>query len=279
MKFSLILNHNVFAKLRRPHRFRSSRTIERPANQHTNSIYNMTNTALQFENIVKRYDKKKTVLQGLNLQIAKGEFFGLVGMNGAGKTTLIKCLLDFCAADEGTIEIFGVNHRLTHARAPLAFLPERFMPPYYLTGMDFLKYMLKLQGRSYDSVEAEALLRGLDLEIAALSRPVRAYSKGMTQKLGLAACFLAHKDLYVLDEPMSGLDPKARALLKARLQDLRSRDCTLFFSSHALADVEEICDRMAILHDGQLRFVGSPGECRRRYESDTLEQAYMRCIA
>ena len=108
--------------------------------------------------------------------------------------------------------------------------------------------------------------------------PVRSYSKGMTQKLGLAACFLARKDLYVLDEPMSGLDPKARALLKARLQDLRARGCTLFFSSHALADVEEICDRMASLHDGHLRFVGSPAECRRRYEADSLEQAYMRCI-
>lgn len=239
----------------------------------------MTNTALQFVNLVKRYDKKKTVLQGLNLRIAKGEFFGLVGMNGAGKTTLIKCLLDFCAADEGTIEIFGVSNRLTQARAPLAFLPERFMPPYYLTGMDFLKYMLKLQALPYDGVEVATLLQGLDLDPSALTRPVRSYSKGMTQKLGLAACFLAHKDLYVLDEPMSGLDPKARALLKARIHELRSRGCTLFFSSHALADVEEICDRMAILHDGQLRFVGSPAECRQHYEADTLEQAYMRCIA
>ena len=239
----------------------------------------MTNTALRFENLVKCYDKKKTVLRGLSLHIAKGEFFGLVGMNGAGKTTLIKCLLDFCAADSGTIEIFGISNRLTQARAPLAFLPERFMPPYYLTGMDFLKYMLKLQAMPYDGAEIEALLQGLDLEAAALTRPVRSYSKGMTQKLGLAACFLARKDLYVLDEPMSGLDPKARALLKARLQDLRTRGCTLFFSSHALADVEEICDRMAVLHEGQLRFVGSPDECRRCYEADTLEQAYTRCIA
>ncbi|MES2935787.1 MAG: AAA family ATPase [Pseudomonadota bacterium] len=112
-----------------------------------------------------------------------------------------------------------------------------------------------------------------------MKKPVRSYSKGMTQKLGLAACFLARKDLYVLDEPMSGLDPKARALLKAQLQQLRSRSGTLFFSSHALADVDEICDRMAILHDGQLRFVGSPAECRTRYQAATLEQAYMKCIS
>jgi ABC-2 type transport system ATP-binding protein len=238
----------------------------------------MTTPALRFQHIVKCYDKK-SVLNGIHLDIAKGEFFGLVGMNGAGKTTLIKCLLDFCAVDEGAIEIFGVGHQLTEARKPMAFLPERFMPPYYLTGRDFLKYMLKLQAIPYSQSAAEQVLQTLDLDSAALTRPVRLYSKGMTQKLGLAACFLAQKDLYVLDEPMSGLDPKARALLKARLHELRTGGCTLFFSSHALADVEEICDRMAILHDGQLRFVGSPAACREKYDAATLEQAFMRCIS
>lgn len=239
---------------------------------------NMTTTALRFNNIVKRYEKK-LVLQGINLEIAKGEFFGLVGMNGAGKTTLIKCLLDFCAADEGDVEIFGVNHRLTDARKPLAFLPERLIPPYYLTGSDFLKYTLKLQGLPYNAAEVDHTLQALDLDASALKRPVRSYSKGMTQKLGLAACFLANKELYVLDEPMSGLDPKARALLKAHLLKLRTSGRTLFFSSHALADVEEICDRMAILHNGQLGFIGSPAECKERFESSTLEQAFMKCIA
>lgn len=238
----------------------------------------MTAYALQFENIVKRYEKK-VVLKGIDLNIVRGEFFGLVGMNGAGKTTLIKCLLDFCAADAGSIKIFGNSNRLPQSRAPLTFLPERFMPPYYLTGADFLKYTLKLQSLPYQAATAEAMLQALDLDVSALVKPVRSYSKGMTQKLGLASCFLAAKDLYILDEPMSGLDPKARSLLKAGLQKLRSRDCTLFFSSHALADVEEICDRMAILHEGQLRFVGSPAECKQKFESTTLEQAYMKCIS
>lgn len=238
----------------------------------------MTSTALRFNNIVKRYEKKP-VLQGINLDIAQGEFFGLVGMNGAGKTTLIKCLLDFCAADEGDVEIFGVNHRLTQARQPLAFLPERLIPPYYLTGRDFLKYTLKLQGLCYDPAEVDTTLQALDLDGSALKRPVRSYSKGMTQKLGLAACFLAKKELYVLDEPMSGLDPKARALLKTQLLKLRTTGRTLFFSSHALADVEEICDRMAILHNGRLGFIGSPAECKQRFDASTLEQAFMKCIA
>lgn len=237
----------------------------------------MTACALRFDNIVKRYQKNE-VLKGITLEVRAGEAFALVGMNGAGKTTLIKCLLDFHEPDSGAISIFGASHRQTSARAPMAFLPERFMPPYFLTGADFLKYMLTLQNLAYDRTEAAAMLASLDLEPAALDKTVRSYSKGMSQKLGLAACLLARKDLYVLDEPMSGLDPKARALLKARLAGLRERGSTLFFSSHALADVDEICDRMAILHGGQLRFVGSPAECRRQFQGATLEHAYMACI-
>lgn len=238
----------------------------------------MTTPALHFQQIVKSYDKKPALRQ-IELTIQKGEFFGLVGMNGAGKTTLLKCMLDFCALDSGIIDIFGVSHRLTEARKPLAFLPERFMPPYYLTGADFLNYTLALQDIPYNQAEAIETLAALDLDASALTKPVRNFSKGMTQKLGLAACFLARKQLYVLDEPMSGLDPKARARLKLRLQQLKKENCTLFFSSHALADVEEICDRMAILHDGQLRFVGTPAECRLQFEATTLEQAYLACIS
>ena len=238
----------------------------------------MTGTALQFRNLVKRYDKKP-VLQGVDLDVAQGEFVGLAGVNGAGKTTLIKCLLDFHRVDEGTIEIFGVDHRQTRARQALAFLPERFTPPYYLTGLDFLKYALELQAVPYDADEANAMLDALDLNKSALTRPIRSYSKGMTQKLGLATCFLAKKAMYVLDEPMSGLDPKARALLKAMLLQLRASGRTLFFSSHALADVQEICDRMAILHEGRLRFVGTPAACKEQFGCDTLEQAFLRCIA
>lgn len=238
----------------------------------------MHDTAFHFANLTKRYGKTP-VLKGIDLDLKRGEFFGLVGMNGAGKTTLIKCLLDFCDIDGGNIEILGIDHRHTAARENLAFLPERFMPPYYLTGSDFLRYMTKLNRRPYDPAAVEQTLHALDLDLSALSRPVRAYSKGMTQKLGLAACFLSNKALYLLDEPMSGLDPKARALLKRHLHHLHEGGATLFFSSHSLADVEEICDRMAILHEGTLNFVGTPAECRSRYQADTLEQAYLNCIA
>jgi len=237
----------------------------------------ITPPALQLQNVGKRVEKK-AVLQNVNLTINKGEFFGLIGMNGAGKTTLIKCLLDFCALDRGSIEIFGIDHRLSEARGQIAYLPERFAPPYYLTGRNFIQYMLALQAVPYCADEVECVLRAIDLEPAALTQPVRSYSKGMTQKLGLAACFLGQNNLYILDEPMSGLDPKARILLKTYFRQLRTAGCTLFFSSHALADVIEICDRMAILYKGELRFIGSPAQCCERYAAESLEQAYMNCI-
>jgi ABC-2 type transport system ATP-binding protein len=109
-------------------------------------------------------------------------------------------------------------------------------------------------------------------------KPVRDYSKGMTQKLGLAACLLSRKAIQVLDEPTSGLDPKARALLKRELKALRDAGGTVFFSSHALADVEEICDRMAVLHGGLLRFAGTPAELVARYGGAGLEAAFLECI-
>jgi ABC-2 type transport system ATP-binding protein len=211
--------------------------------------------------------------------VRRGEFFGLVGVNGAGKTTLIKCLLDFCDADGGGIEIFGVPHTTTSARARVAFLPERFNPPFYLTGRDFLHYMLGLHRTRYDEAEVERVFSALDLDPSALDRPARAYSKGMTQKLGLAACLLSGKDLYVLDEPTGGLDPKACALLKRELIAMRRAGRTLFFTSHTLADVADLCDRLAVIHGGRLRFAGSPGELTGRTGTANLEQAFLACIA
>jgi len=233
--------------------------------------------ALSFRGVCKRYGRQP-VLEDLSLEVGPGEFFGLVGVNGAGKTTCIKGLLDFSSLDGGAIDVFGVSHRETRARARLSYLPERFLPPYYLTGRDFLRYMARLDRRGYDEAAARAMFATLDLDHAALAKPVRQYSKGMAQKLGLAACFLGRKELIVLDEPMSGLDPKARIRVKRLLLELRGEGRALFFSTHMLADVEELCDRMGILHQGRLRFVGSPRECCERFAKSDLEEAYLACI-
>lgn len=238
----------------------------------------MNPAAFRFDHVSKRYGQH-LALQQVALEIAAGECVALVGVNGAGKTSLLRCLLGFVVPDAGRIGIFGRDHRLSAARAPLCFLPERFTPPGFMTGREFARHLCRLHGQSCADADLQALASELDLDSAALARPLRQFSKGMTQKLGLAAALLTDKPAYVLDEPASGLDPKARALLRARLRALRSAGKTILFTTHDLADAEALADRVAILHAGELRFYGTPSNCRARYDAQHLESAFLRCIA
>ena len=233
--------------------------------------------ALQVTGLAKAYGGRP-VLAGVSLLIEAGAAFGMVGVNGAGKTTLLKCLLDFCAADRGTIEIFGVPHIRPAARARLAFIPEHFVPPHYLSCGEFLQLMLSLAGESFDTERVAALFEELALERAVLDQPVRQLSKGMTQKLGLAGCFLIERDLYLLDEPMSGLDPASRVAVKLVLARLTREGRTLFFTSHVLADVEELCSSIAVLDQGAICFLGTPAELCARFGEAHLERAFLQCI-
>jgi len=213
----------------------------------------MPEPLVRFLGVSKSFGRAE-VLRRIDLDVPSGKCLGLAGVNGAGKTTLIKCLLDFCELDSGSIA------------------------PYFLTGREFIAMMLRLFERRYEEVRVRAMFASLDLDVAALDKPVRTYSKGMTQKLGLAACFLSERDLYVLDEPMSGLDPKARACAKELILKLISEGRTLLFTSHSLADIEEVCDDMTVLHRGTLAYTGAPrGLCERHGES-SLERAFLKCI-
>lgn len=241
-----------------------------------------TPAALTFTHLNKRYGTR-AVLHDVHFTIAQGEACALVGENGAGKTSLIKTLLDFSPADAGHIDICGHPHTDPRARQTLAYLPERFVPPAHLSGHHFLAYMERLhhvaRTPTDTALAVSATLTALDFATEALDRPVRDYSKGMAQKLGLAAILLSNKPLLILDEPMSGLDPKARILLKRHLTQLKAQGITLFFTTHALADVEELADRMAIMHRGRLSFVGSPSQCCATYGAPHLEAAYLHAIA
>ena len=233
--------------------------------------------ALSASGVAKSYGAVP-VLNGIDLSVADGASFGLVGLNGAGKTTLIKCMLDFCSVDRGSLQIFGIVHTITAARARIAFVPERFVPPHYLTSREFMDLTFSLAGDQYDSDRVNSLFEELGLDLAALGRPVRHLSKGMTQKLGLAGCFVIDRDMYVLDEPMSGLDPASRVAVKSVLARLTREKRTLFFTSHVLADVEELCSSIAVLDRGQIRFQGTPRELCERFGEPLLERAFMRCI-
>jgi ABC-2 type transport system ATP-binding protein len=237
----------------------------------------MPEPLVRFRGVNKSFGRSE-VLRGIDFDVQSGACVGLAGINGAGKTPLIKCLLDFCELDSGAIDVCSVEHHRPQARARLAFLPERFTAPYFLTGGELIAMMLELFGREYEEDRAVAMFTALDLDSAALDKPVRDFSKGMTQKLGLAACFLSQRDLYILDEPMGGLDPKARARAKELLLKLKSEGRTLFFTSHSLGDVEEVCDQVAVLHNATLAYAGTPRGLRDRYGESSLERAFLKCI-
>jgi len=237
----------------------------------------LVNSAVRIDALRKRYGKL-LALETVDLVVAPCAAFGLVGANGAGKTTLIKCLLDLCAYESGSIRIFGLRADRPQSRRRLAYVPERFMPAHYLRCREFIEFLARSFERRCDPARTHAMLAELELDAGVLERPVRSLSKGMTQKLGLAAALLLERDLYVLDEPMSGLDPAARVAVKSVLRRLAAEGRTLFFTSHVLADVEELCSSIAVLEQGRVRWHGAPEALCARYGEPRLEQAFMRCI-
>ena len=233
--------------------------------------------ALAVERVTTRYGKQ-VVLKELSLTVAEGEVVGLIGLNGVGKTTLIKSILTLVKPAAGAIRIFDRDHRDPLSRATLAYLPENFQPPGLLTGADFIRFSLSYYGRSFERAQALELADRLALDAAALDKRIRVYSKGMSQKLGLLATFMTDLPLLILDEPMGGLDPRAHILFKGLIATYRARGKTVFLSSHILADVDEMCDRIFILHDGWLAFAGTPADLKRRAGTPSLERAFLDVI-
>lgn len=220
---------------------------------------------ISVSNLTKRYRNPQSVdraaLEGLTLEVPAGEIYGFLGPNGAGKTTTIKLLIGLIFPTAGAGTILGHPLGSVEARRRLGFLPES---PYfyeYLRGDELLHYYGRLFGLS-DSVRrqrVESLLRLVGLwESRRLT--VGKYSRGMLQRLGLAQALINDPDLVILDEPAGGLDPIGRREMRDALLQLRERGKTVFLSSHILAEVETVCDRVAILHQGRLAAVGRIGD-------------------
>lgn len=197
-------------------------------------------------------------LKSLDLKVERGEIFGFIGPNGAGKTTTIKCLMGLQSATAGEATILGIDHRDPESKRRVGFLPER---PYFyqhLTAFEFLDFY----GTLFEIPKAErhrrihSLLERVQLERFA-DVPLRTFSKGMLQRAGVAQALINDPELVVMDEPMSGLDPMGRALIRDILFEERENGRTVFFSSHILADVEAICDRISILLNGELHGMGT----------------------
>jgi len=234
----------------------------------------MSDTAIDISGLSKSFAGRQ-VLQGLTLRIAEGESLALVGLNGAGKTTLLRCLLDFQRPQAGSATLGGVSSRRAEARRRVAFLPERFLAPTFLTGIEFLQLSARLHEQRWDPARAEARCAALALDWPALRQPVARLSKGNSQKLGLAACLLSNRRIYILDEPLSGLDVQARVLALDQLLHLREEGCTLLFTCHEPADVDVLCHRLALLHQGSLRFCDTPARLRALYPGRTLAESVL----
>jgi ABC-2 type transport system ATP-binding protein len=229
------------------------------------------------EHIYKSYGKQ-SVLEDISFSLQPGEIFGLVGLNGAGKTTLIKILLDLANANKGKAQLFGEPSTRVKARERLSYLPEKFSPSRYLKGYEHLALALSYYGKKLDHEKARTLARELDLNPDVLQRKVGSYSKGMGQKLGLIGAFMVDQPFMILDEPMSGLDPRARICLKEVMLRAKREGKTLFFSSHILSDIEEICDRIGIIHDSKLVYLGTAAAFKPTFKEDTLERAFLKAI-
>ncbi|MBU5612564.1 ABC transporter ATP-binding protein [Geomonas azotofigens] len=232
--------------------------------------------AIEFDELSKVFQGKKKVtvnaLNSLSLQVAQGEVFGFLGPNGAGKSTSIKILLGLIGSTAGTARIMGVDVTEKSARSDVGFLPEN--PSFYdfLTGEEYLRFVGKSFNMSAADISAGSsdVLKRLDLW-EARKRPIRGYSKGMVQRLGLAQTLIHDPSVYVLDEPMSGLDPIGRALVKDIIRELKERGKTVFFSTHITADVEAVCDRVGVINKGVLLAVDTvSGVLERGVEGYTV---------
>jgi ABC-2 type transport system ATP-binding protein len=197
--------------------------------------------------------KKKKILKGIDLEVAQGEIFGYLGPNGAGKTTTIKCLLGLIFPERGEIRILGQPYLSLSAKERIGFLPEN---PYfydYLTASEFLEFYSQLYriDKSQRDGRIQALLRLVGLEKSAHLQ-LRKFSRGMVQRIGLAQALLNEPSIVFLDEPLGGLDPLGRKEIRDIITRLRNEGKTVFLSSHILQDIEMICDRVAIIVNGEI---------------------------
>jgi len=221
-----------------------------------NQANNEADAAIELRGVSKFYGEVHAV-DGVDLSVGQGEMFGLIGHNGAGKSTLFKMMLGLIPASAGEIRIAGASvqgraHR--EARRKVGYLPENLVLYDNLSGLETLRFFARIKRADLDS--CQALLARVGLAGAA-SKPVRAYSKGMRQRLGFAQALLGTPRVLFLDEPSNGLDPAAIRDFYAILQELREQGVTILMTSHILAELQQRIDRLAIMADGRIVALGS----------------------
>ena len=225
-----------------------------------------------------RSGQSTVAVKGLNLLIHPGEVFGFLGPNGAGKTTTMNVLLGFIPPTSGGGSIFGVDISQPIARQRIGYLPEQTYYYKFLSAEELLRFYGRIFGLPSAELEKriDALLALVELE-AVRKRPIKTYSKGMQQRAGLAQALINNPDLLILDEPTSGLDPIGRMKVREIIERLKQEGKTVFFSSHELGEVETVCDRVAILQQGELKVEGHVQDLVRQYQLN-LEQLFLKIV-
>jgi ABC-2 type transport system ATP-binding protein len=237
----------------------------------------MSTPAILVRGLKKSYGGKPAV-DGFDLEVPRGSFFGFLGPNGAGKSTTIRMLTGLIPADSGSIEILGykVPEQDVEAKRRIGLVPDESLLFDRLTGLEYLEFV----GRMYGLDRAVAIERGrglLDLfELQADRKMIAEYSKGMRKRVAMAASLIHQPELFLMDEPFEGVDAVGARLMKDILQDLVRRGATIFLTSHVLEVVERLCDRVAIIHNGRIVTSGALADLRAGGES--LEDAFVRIV-
>lgn len=211
------------------------------------------------------------MVDNLSLEVKEGVMFGFLGPNGAGKTTTMKVILGLTEASKGSIKIDDVDSNVINIKERIGYMPE---DPYFydhLTAMEFMNFMASLFKKRQSKEDNSKLLKEVGLEKTA-DKKIGNFSKGMKQRLGLAQALVNDPEYIFLDEPLDGLDPIGRREFKQILLNLKKKGKTIFFNSHILSDVEEICDQIGIINKGKLVYSGSVKQFRG---NKSLEDAFV----
>jgi ABC-2 type transport system ATP-binding protein len=232
--------------------------------------------ALELVAVSKRYGPRRA-LRGVNLSLPVGSALGLLGPNGAGKTTTLRLLLGFARPSEGTVRLRGLPPSDPASRTGVAYLPERLALPGRMSVRAFLRFHGTLAGLADGDLEREvdAVLEETGIAERAHDR-IADLSKGLAQRVAFAQALLARPEVLLLDEPTSGLDPIGVRDARGWIQRARARGCTVLVSSHILSEVERTCDRIAIMHEGQIAASGALDDLVRPGEN--LEDAFVRVV-
>lgn len=234
---------------------------------------------IQVEHVTKRFGKEFTAVKDLSFHIEKGEIVGFVGQNGAGKTTTIKMMTNILKPTSGTIKINGydIQKETLKAKESIAYVadnPDMFLR---LTGMEFIHLMADIYHVPSNDRTARITDMAERFEITdALNRPMSDYSHGMRQKMMVCGALIHNPPVWILDEPMTGLDPKAAFELKNMMREHASGGNCVFFSTHVLEVAEQLCDKIIIIRQGSPVFTGTLDGLRQEYPNMTLETIFLK---